>query len=90
MKRMTKAQKEAAQKAALLQRVTDVYSGATGGEWLHDECFIDAAQLCRVMTCLRDLFTSTDREWMFGIHVLDKFLSAESATEFLYREGVRA
>lgn len=48
MKRMTKAQKDEAQRAALLQRVMDIYAGANSG-WVRGEEWATAQVIERVM-----------------------------------------
>jgi hypothetical protein len=83
------SEQDAAQKEALLQRVQDVYSGATGAAWIEEEGFIDATALCRVMMALRDMFGTGTDDWRFGVHVLDSFETPDTATDFLYRQGVR-
>lgn len=92
-KRKTKAQREAEQKAALLQRITDVYSGAVGDAWDSEAGnFADAAVLSSVMPAMRKIFgeQNTENEWMWSLHNLDHYEHPESATDFLFRAGIRA
>lgn len=90
MKRMTKAQKEEAQKAALLRRVTDVYSGAIGYAWDSEENFAVADTLCRVLPALQTLFAKHWKDYMHATGNLNNYDTADTAAAFLYRNGVRA
>ena len=90
-KRKTKAQKEVETKAALKQRLTDIYSGALGCEWADDAGFIvDAELLCRVVKACEEIFGSYDNAWLFWISSLGEYDSVDKLTEFYYRNGVRA
>lgn len=89
MKRKTKVQKEAAEKAALLQRLRDIYSGAQGQEWSEDD-FATAEILSRVLPVIRETFALDEKLWILGHHTLTYFDRPESAVERLYAEGVRA
>lgn len=86
-KRITKSQREAAAKAALRQRVFDIYSGAQGAKW-DEECFATAEVLSRVIPVLEKVFDT--EEWVFQAWNLGYFNGVDSATEFLFRNGVRA
>ena len=91
-KRLTKADREAQQRAALLRRVTDVYSGALGGEW-DDEQWANAETLSLVIPALKELFgeqLSEGMEYVWGQHCLRYFDTAESATSHLFSAGIRA
>lgn len=89
-KRPTKAQRDAAQKAALLRRVTDVYSGALGAEWGEDE-WATAEILASVIPALRDIFgEQAGRDYMWECHCIDRFDTAKTATDFLFEAGIRA
>lgn len=90
MRRQTKAKKEAAQKAALLRRVSDVYSGAIGYAWDSNENFAVADTLCRVLPALQTLFSKQWKDYMHATGNLNNYDTADSATEFLYSHGVRA
>lgn len=85
-KRITKAQRDAAQKAALLQRVSDIYAGALGQAWDDDE-FATAEILSRVMPALESVFNNADVRSMF---LLAYFDNPRSAAERLYAMGIRA
>jgi len=87
---MTKAQKEAAQKAALSRRVTDVYSGAVGEAWDDNEQFSTADTLSRVIPALRQLFNLQWKDFMHSPSNLNNYDTAGSAADFLYSHGVRA
>lgn len=89
MKRLTKQQKEDQQRAALLRRVTDVYSGAMGAIWTEDE-FATAEILSRVLPALKELFDPQWQDYMHSPHGLSRFDNAKSATDWLFQEGVRA
>lgn len=103
MKRKTKAQREAEQRAALFVRVRDIYSGACGTSWdedLHEEQgeWLNMETAERVVQALRWTFRGKRDEgadkhqldWIFDSHVLSKFESATSATDWLFEHGVRA
>lgn len=89
MKRKTKAQREQEQRAALLRRVTDIYSGAQGAVWDNDD-FVTAEILGQVIPVLRELFGTENTEYLFSLHCLRYFDSAASATNHLFSNGVRA
>lgn len=92
-KRKTKEQREADERAALLQRITDIYSGANGGVWTEDE-FAYAELLSRVVPVLRKLFLCEEMGRMnahcFEPHCLNYYDTPKAATEFLFDKGVRA
>ena len=88
-KRKTKAQREAEEYAALLQRITDIYSGATGQEW-GDGDWATADNLSRVLPAIRELFETEAGDWKFGLHAINYYDTAETAATFLYKNGVRA
>jgi hypothetical protein len=88
-KRKSKQSREADQKAALLQRVTDIYSGAQGQEWSEDD-FATAEILSRVLPVIRKTFALDEKIWILGHHALVYFDRPETAAERLYAEGVRA
>jgi ribosomal protein S12 methylthiotransferase accessory factor YcaO len=91
MKRLTKQQKEDQQRAALLQRVTDVYSGAVGAVWA-DEDWATAQVLSRVIPALEGMFIdpAANKSFLFRAHNIDRFDTPEAATNFLFEYGVRA
>jgi len=89
-KRQTKAQKEAIEKAKLLQRVTDVYSGAMGAEWSEDE-WATAEILANAIHALKGVF-GKQVEWghMWECHCIGYYDTPAKATEFLFGVGIRA
>lgn len=89
-KRKTKAQREADQKAALLRRITDIYSGALGQAWDEDE-FASADLLSRVVPALQQMFgAQIEREFPWMARSLGRFDNPESAAAFLFGLGIRA
>jgi hypothetical protein len=89
VKRLSKQQREGQQRAALLRRVTDVYSGAMGGEWDSDQ-FATAEILSRVIPALKELFSDQWHEYLCSPHMLHYFDTAKNATDRLFYEGIRA
>jgi hypothetical protein len=90
MKRKTKAQREAAQIAALQQRLIDIYSGAQGNLWSEDD-FATAEVLSRVLPVVeKELGPQQEHQHSFGIWNLDHFDNPEKAAEFLFGNGYRA
>ena len=88
-KRKTKAQREGEQYAALLQRVTDIYSGALGIEWTADE-WATADTLSRIIPALKELFSVETAQYVWSPGNLRYFDTAENAAKFLYESGSRA
>jgi len=84
-----KAKREAQARAALLQRVTDVYSGAMGGEWDANQ-FATAEILSRALPTLREIFNKQWRDLLHSPHCLSHYDTAATASAFLYDHGVRA
>lgn len=90
VKLTTKQTKESEQKAALLQRITDVYSGAQGQVWGGDD-FATAQTLENAVHALEGIFGwQNDWEYLWANHVLSNFDNPESATGFLFGNGIRA
>lgn len=92
-KRKTKAQRESERKAALYQRVHDVYSGALGAKWDSEGNgdFANAEQLTDIMWALKCLFgQQSEHEYYWNIHHIKYFDTPESATEYLFDAGFRA
>jgi len=85
IKRKTEAEK----KAALLQRVTDVYSGAMDGVWRDDD-FASAEILSRVIPVISSWAPSENQSVVRSPHCLHYFDRPEMVIDFLYRNGVRA
>lgn len=91
MKKLSiKQKKENVQKKALLQRITDVYSGALGSNW-DDEEFATAAILEKVVHALEKIFgPQNDWGFMWANHCLSHFDTPNTAMEFLYEHGIKA
>jgi len=90
VKRKTRVQREAERKAALLQRVTDIYAGAGGRVWDADD-FATAADLSRIIPVLQAVFSpQLEAKYPWLSHYLDNFNDPRSAADFLYGEGFRA
>ena len=86
-----KQKKINAQKAALLQRITDVYSGAQGSAWDMECDFATAQILENAVNALNGLFSdSVDYEYMWEAHCLSHYDTPQSAMEFLFEVGIRA
>lgn len=90
MKRKTRSQREAEQRAALRQRITDVYSGALGTEWDEDQ-FATAEILSNVIPVLKEIFGDqvSGQEYLWAPHCLRYFDTAQSATDHLFSHGVK-
>lgn len=86
-----KQQKEQKEKAALLQRVRDIYSGSYGREWLGED-FATAAQLSLIIPALNSIFGNQiqDTTFIWNPHNIERFDNPESATDFLFKYGFRA
>ncbi len=90
-KKTLKQQKEDAQKAALLQRITDVYSGAQGAEWDHDNDFATAEILGQVIPVFVTMFDHNEGlNYLFNVHSLRHFDNPKRAMEHLFSAGIRA
>ncbi len=92
-KRKTKAQREASQRAALLQRVHDVYSGALGNQWYSEGNgdFATAEILSSVINALQQIFgKQSEYDYFWNIHHLGYFDNPEKAADFLFDAGFRA
>lgn len=61
MKRKTKSEKEAEEKAALRQRIADVYAGACGEPADTDDFFLTLEAGSRAITALKKLFGQEGR-----------------------------
>jgi len=89
-KRLTKKQAEDKAKAALLQRVEDVYSGACGYMFDPSDEFASAETLSLVMPVLKEMFGTDANDYLWSLRNLGDFESPETATDVLFRNGVRA
>jgi len=92
MAKLTKRQMaEEKAKAALLQRVKDVYAGACGYVFeAEEEVFTTATELARIMPVLQGLFGTEANDYLWGLRSLGSFDTPETATDVLFRNGVRA
>lgn len=90
MIRKTKAQRAAEQRAALLQRITDIYSGAQGQCW-GDDFVAGTDELSRIMPALEDVFgEQVDHSYLWLLSNLNHYNSPQDATDFLFAAGIRA
>lgn len=89
-KRKPKAIKEAEEKEALRQRIEDVYAGACGEAVDTDDFFLTLEAASRAITALKKIFGEEGRDYMWESHCLDRFETVDSATDFLFTNGVRA
>ena len=95
MAKMTKKRlAEAMAKAALLQRVQDVYVGAQGYEYDSENNVVEAEELGRIVPALQVLFGVDTNEksngYLWYPEFLRHFASPEAATDWLFSGGVRA
>lgn len=90
-KRKTKAQREAEQKAALYQRVHDVYCGAMGQAWDADD-FATAEIMASVVPALRSIFKDQDAsaDYLWDGYCLKYFDNPKTAATHLFEAGIRA
>lgn len=92
-KRKTKEQREAEEKAALRRRVDDIFLGAVGYKSAEEDGEPWPEQFITFCVALKQAFLvegDSGNEWMWTLDGLSNFCNPESATEFLYRNGVRA
>lgn len=95
MKRLTKAQKEAQEKAALQRRVLDICI-ASGAAWDMNETLVGPVELCKVMCTVRHLWAgdindeNNELRYILSHWNVNEYETPEKLTEFLYRMGVRA
>lgn len=95
---MTKKQtKEAAEKAKLLQRVSDIYSGACSRNMYASEYYADAKELIRILSSVYDIFIRDyddeimeRRKHLVTFWYIDRYATPETATDFLFDNGIRA
>ena len=94
-KRKTKAQREQEQRAALLRRVVDIYSGGCERSMEPVPVFQDDVtpmELSRILTALRDLLGDGPHAewWGWEPRALGHFQTPELAAQHLYNAGFRA
>ncbi len=98
-KRETKAKREARQRAELLQRIEDIYAGATGAASVdfHPEDFwLTLEDAPRVIAAIRATFgESTDdggkptNDHLFAAHNINQYEQPQRLADFLFDNGVR-
>lgn len=87
---MSKRKTEAQKKAALLQRVLDIYAGAEGGILIEDE-MASVAVIRKVMGVVAAKWVTDDaHKFLVGHWNVDEYETPAKAADFLYRNGVRA
>ena len=98
-KRQTKAQREEAAKAALRQRIDDLWIAITGDVWDGEdsggpwpEQFVDFVQILKRVFCVRrDEDEGIDgNEYLWELWQLKNYHNPEAATEYLFSRDVRA
>jgi len=90
MKRETKQQREDRLRAALLQRLTDIYAGAQGCIWGDDD-FANAEVLSRAARVIKDIFAEQkEYSWYWEIGNIHYFDNPQAACDFLFEQGFRA
>ncbi|WP_299075483.1 hypothetical protein [uncultured Paraglaciecola sp.] len=90
-KRQTKAQRDAQQLAALTQRISDIYCGASGCAWNEDDEWPTSEQLAVIGPAVRSTFKNPELpEWVWDLHNLDKFERPSLIAKQLFEYGVRA
>ena len=90
VKRQTKAQREAAQKAALRRRVADIAIGAAGYNFDDPDEFATAEFLERFVCALEVAFGNEHNQYLWKPHCLSRWDNIDSSTEALWDHGVRA
>ena len=90
-KRVTKAEREARQRAALRLRVSDIVAGAHGCR-LHPQDDVIASGQCMADTVatLQETFGVEGKDWWWQGRSLRHFETVDSITSFLFEMGVRA
>lgn len=91
-KRITKHQKEQAERATLLRRVIDIYSGGCGRDMGGEDSFIGMHEASIIVPALRDIFAKQvpGKDYLWQPHMLDKYESPTEAARHLYGYGIRA
>jgi len=90
-KRLTKQQREKKEIEALRVRLNDIYSGASGEEWIEDDMWPHTHILSRIHPAVISVFpVGDDKRFVYSTRNLDKFDTPSVLAEFLYRHGVRA
>ena len=97
-KRQTKVQKDEAAKAALRQRVDDLWIATTDEPWEEDgsepwpESFIDFCAVLRRVFLVRENEDEgvEGNEYLWDLYQLKSYHNPEAATGHLFEHGVRA
>jgi len=97
VKRKTKEQREAEEKAALRRSIEDIVLGAEGDRGvLEDDWFANATTLSRLVPALRARFGEDSKgevikktEHLWWAINLDHYENVDSITNFLFDHGVR-
>lgn len=90
-KKMTAKQKrEAQQKAALRQRVSDIATGAAGYRFDDGEAFATADFLSRFVPALEVQFGADGNSYLWSTHSLLNYDDVDLTTDYLWDHGVRA
>lgn len=98
LKRKTKARREEEAKAALRQRIHDIACGAAGFQFDQEGEFATADFLERFVSALKAQFGfeekseqgTTSNKFLFDVNILHHYDNIDSATDFLFRNDVRA
>lgn len=90
MKRKSKAEKDAEEKAKLRQRIRDFVAGACGDSPDDDDFFLSLESASRLIPALRKTFGDDGNSYLWEAHCLDRYETVDSITELLFRNGVRA
>lgn len=80
MKRKNKHQHEAERRAALRQRIEDIYAGVVG-EWDPNCFFLGLAEIGRVVGAMQARFGLDKDDCLFGLHNLDDFNEIDKIVE---------
>lgn len=96
-KRQTKQQREEQAKALLRQRLDDIFLGATGDHFDEDvgepwpEAFIAFVCATKKAFCVPASKDGTEKgnEWIWSLWNLSHFRTPETATNFLFDNGIR-
>lgn len=99
MKRKTKAQREDEARAALRHRVSDIAVGAAGYNFDTEDEWAGAQMLSRFLPALKAQFGEEEEDekgrksnnhFLFESHNLEHYDNIDSATDFLFKNGIRA
>lgn len=97
MKRKTKEQRDAEAKAALRQRLDDIFLGATGDVWDESNGEPLPTQFMAFVQAVKKVFcipaTKEDphsgNEYLWSLWNLDNYRTPEAAAEYLFDNNVR-